>query len=192
MNQSNPSATNSSVQQTGRTMNNTSMSYSQVPGPPTSLLAQAMQQSNQLNTHGNVLSFGGSPIMPNMSTTNIGSQNLSTNTLLGPNFSYNQEAVYQSHPQSHVNLQSQQMLPQIPLQTQNVQQNQTSVRYQQQPQTPARNDTLNSNATTPVVTPPQPTHASPSSQQVTSPRSSGGSTLQFVPSQVLRNIPKKS
>ena len=43
---------------------------------------------------------------------------------------------------------------------------------------------------------PSVSHTSPPSQsqpqQVTSPRAPGGSTLQFVPSQVLRKIPKKS
>jgi len=48
-----------------------------------------------------------------------------------------------------------------------------------------------------ISSPSSVSHTSPPSQpspatQVTSPRASGGSTLQFVPSQVLRNMPKKS
>ena len=55
---------------------------------------------------------------------------------------------------------------------------------------PIRMESPQINSSPPISHPSPPSqHVTP--QQVTSPRVSGGSTLQFVPSQVLRNMPKK-
>ena len=64
----------------------------------------------------------------------------------------------------------------------------------QQQQTPVRQNKAILETTPVNSSPANIIHSSPSSQtqgqQVTSPRAPGGSTLQFVPSQVLRNMPK--
>jgi hypothetical protein len=64
---------------------------------------------------------------------------------------------------------------------------QPPLQSQQQSPTQLNNIRLGSPQT---MSSPSVSHMSPQSQQMTSPRMSGGSTLQFVPSQVLRNMSK--
>jgi hypothetical protein len=72
--------------------------------------------------------------------------------------------------------------------------NHVPLQYQQQ-QSPVQQNNIRMGSPQTMSSPSNKSHNSPPSQpqaaqQTNSPRMSGGSTLQFVPSQVLRNMPK--
>lgn len=74
--------------------------------------------------------------------------------------------------------------------------NQVPIQYQQQ-QSPIQPNNIRMNSPQTMSSPSNISHNSspahnPTSQQTNSPRVTGGSTLQFVPSQVLRKMPKSN
>jgi hypothetical protein len=72
--------------------------------------------------------------------------------------------------------------------------NQNPVQQQQQQQSPVQSNNIRMGSpqtmSSPNMSHNSPSLQTPATQQTSSPRMSGGSTLQFVPSQVLRNMSK--